>query len=836
MDLLCSCGSCDVCSPPGDSGPTMSIVAHIDDDLLFQNPDIQHSINSGEGHTTVYLTAGDAGADSDYWEGREAGAKAAYSNMTGANDWVDAVATFSDGQNAFSVRTSFLESQPDVRLYFLRLPDGNPDGGGYQVTENQSLERLWEGEIDRVETVDGANSYDAAQVTGLLLGLMELHQPSTLMLQDHASEHAHDNHSDHVHSSMFALEAQQYYENEHETVSYLDYSSRQLGENLSEEDAQQTLDTFLAYAAHDPAVLQGTNVDGHPVIPGIYQDWTQRQYQADGFSDTGDEAAVWTGAFSNTADGWDNARHVRDLADVNGDGRADIVGFGESAVVTAASDASGLGDATVAIADFTQASGGWYVGEHDREMADVNGDGLDDIVGFGTGETIVALSNGTGFEAISFWSYAFGSNDGWNAGTHERELGDVNGDGMADIVAFGDSGTTVALSDGSGFGAGEIWIDDFGFDQGWRMGEHERQLADVNGDGLDDIVGFGDSHVIVATSNGRGFDPVEFWSHGFSSDNGWSASEHEREMADANGDGLADIIAFGDDGVHVALSNGSGFEEAVKWSEDFGNADGWSQSGDVRTANDVNGDGLADIVAFGDDGVKVQLSDGSGFVSPEVVPGTAASLAAQQPFDTLEFVAAARPEPAELLENGGLEADISDGAGSADADVRGWTNDNGGIEGWGNGFRGIETEDGGNVVDLDARGDDARADNLYQDVQTLEGEVLELNFSGMQQGGGNDGAEVYWRDELIDTVRPESSEEWTHYSYSLVGSGGSDRLEFRELAAENDGKGPLLDNISLLAGPAEESAESLMESLFLPVDEEDSVPLDEQEDELLEVF
>jgi hypothetical protein len=31
-------------------------------------------------------------------------------------------------------------------------------------------------------------------------------------------------------------------------------------------------------------------------------------------------------------------------------------------------------------------------------------------------------------------------------------------------------------------------------------------------------------------------------------------------VADVNGDGMADIVAFGDDVVRVALSNGSGFE------------------------------------------------------------------------------------------------------------------------------------------------------------------------------------------------------------------------------------------------------------------------------------
>lgn len=39
----------------------MTIVVHPDDDLLFMNPDIAHSIAEGDVTTSVFLTSGDAG-------------------------------------------------------------------------------------------------------------------------------------------------------------------------------------------------------------------------------------------------------------------------------------------------------------------------------------------------------------------------------------------------------------------------------------------------------------------------------------------------------------------------------------------------------------------------------------------------------------------------------------------------------------------------------------------------------------------------------------------------------------------------------------------------------
>ena len=40
-------------------------------------------------------------------------------------------------------------------------------------------------------------------------------------------------------------------------------------------------------------------------------------------------------------------------------------------------------------------------------------------------------------------------------------------------------------------------------------------------------------------------------------------------MGDANGDGLADIVGFFADGVHVSLSTGNIFQTSTLWIQDF---------------------------------------------------------------------------------------------------------------------------------------------------------------------------------------------------------------------------------------------------------------------------
>ena len=75
------------------------------------------------------------------------------------------------------------------------------------------------------------------------------------------------------------------------------------------------------------------------------------------------------------------------------------------------------------------------------------------------------------------------------------------------------------------------------------------------GDGRADIVGFGDDGVWTALSNGDGtFQPARFVLSDFGVNNGWRVDQHPRFLADLTGDGRADIVGFGDDGVWIALN------------------------------------------------------------------------------------------------------------------------------------------------------------------------------------------------------------------------------------------------------------------------------------------
>eukprot|EP00551_Chaetoceros_affinis_P004278 CAMPEP_0203667352 /NCGR_PEP_ID=MMETSP0090-20130426/4193_1 /ASSEMBLY_ACC=CAM_ASM_001088 /TAXON_ID=426623 /ORGANISM="Chaetoceros affinis, Strain CCMP159" /LENGTH=316 /DNA_ID=CAMNT_0050531473 /DNA_START=312 /DNA_END=1259 /DNA_ORIENTATION=- len=207
--------------------------------------------------------------------------------------------------------------------------------------------------------------------------------------------------------------------------------------------------------------------------------------------------------------------------------------------------------------------GGWSVEKHPRILADVNGDGKADIVGFGNEGVYVSLSTGGGFTQPSLWVDNFGYNDGWRVGQHPRFLADVNGDGKADIVGFGYPGVYVSLSTGGAFTQISVWIEHFGYDK-WSV-EHPRILADVNGDGKADVVGFGNDGVYVSLSTGSAFTQPSLWASSFGYNSGWRVDKHPRYLADVNSDGRADIVGISNAGAHVSLSTGYSFTKSFEW-------------------------------------------------------------------------------------------------------------------------------------------------------------------------------------------------------------------------------------------------------------------------------
>ncbi|WP_458790512.1 Hint domain-containing protein [Yoonia sp. MH D7] len=148
-----------------------------------------------------------------------------------------------------------------------------------------------------------------------------------------------------------------------------------------------------------------------------------------------------------------------------------------------------------------------------------------------------------------------------------------------------------------------------------------------------------------------------------------------------------------------------------------------------------------------------------------------------------------------LLVNGSFEAGVPDGSTNYNGTVTGWQSASGKIEIWADGFLGVNGTDGSNFVELDRS---QELDSIWQDVATQDGHTYEISVDALQRGGDADSVEILWNGVVVSVVQPGAGTEWDTFTVQVTGTGGVDRLEFRELASENDSTSPLLDNVILI--------------------------------------
>gem|GEM_PF-1675598 len=335
----------------------------------------------------------------------------------------------------------------------------------------------------------------------------------------------------------------------------------------------------------------------------------------------------WTTSFvsSQYGDEENAGKLPRMKGDFNGDGKTDLIGFGQTSVAVGLSTGSAFNVSTWTNL-FTWGTDGFNQASLPRYLGDFNGDGKDDIVGFGHSSTTVALSTGSSFSTSGFTPSSFFTYSQGFTGTHlPRKVGDFNGDGKDDIIGFGHSSVSVGLSTGSSFNVSGWGASSFSTTTGGFGDEDKwpRMLGDFNGDGKTDIIGFGNTAVIVGLSTGSSFN-VSTWGSPFTYGlSGILQSSTPRGIGDFNGDGKDDIILFGESAVSVALSTGSSFSPASTWIKEGFVGQYWENptlqslsSTPIILIEDMNADGKDDLIGFNGYGTAISYSTGSLFECP----------------------------------------------------------------------------------------------------------------------------------------------------------------------------------------------------------------------------
>ncbi len=247
---------------------------------------------------------------------------------------------------------------------------------------------------------------------------------------------------------------------------------------------------------------------------------------------------------------------VASAGDVNGDGYADVLvgALGAGAAYLYLGSANGIGATPTPLAG--GGSGGMF-GISVASAGDVNGDGYGDVLAGGsrigsTGAAYLYLgsANGLSTSPLVIASPVSGSN-AVNAGFGYAvaSAGDVNGDGLADVVigaigANSPSGAAyVYLGSASGALGPPVTLDG-GSDETFLFGESVAAAGDLNGDGFGDVVVatggndvVGGAYVFLGGAGGIRTPAAGYMEVGGSLDTTVAGA------GDVNGDGFADIVA-----------------------------------------------------------------------------------------------------------------------------------------------------------------------------------------------------------------------------------------------------------------------------------------------------
>lgn len=273
------------------------------------------------------------------------------------------------------------------------------------------------------------------------------------------------------------------------------------------------------------------------------------------------------------------------IADLDGDGRKDVA---------IAQGGCGV-EIFIQRPDGTLASGNWlpYAESHRVRAADINGDGLADLVGMSaqTGEVAVWYQVGGRISLPTYYPADAGGGSVYTAG--DLDVGDLNGDGRPDIVVSNTSdparSVTVLYQQADGRYGAPLALS---VDTSWAA--RGVAIGDLNGDGRHDLaVTWGGAapaalSVFYQRSDGTLAPPVTLTSLDYPG---------AIEIADLNQDGRLDATVahdgWGSVGVYLQGSDG-----VLQAEQRFDGTDG-SANPHGLAVGDVNGDGRVDIVQTG---------------------------------------------------------------------------------------------------------------------------------------------------------------------------------------------------------------------------------------------
>ena len=155
--------------PPGKTW-SVYVHAHEDDWQLFMSPNTVVDYQAGHTLLFIIVTAGDGGGPARIWQAREEAAIASVPVITGTATDTSMSTTICYAGSSQVCHKIWERDYGTTVTFFMRLPDGNSDGGGFSSTGFQTIEKLRDGAIPSINAIDNSTTYTSWQDLYLTVG------------------------------------------------------------------------------------------------------------------------------------------------------------------------------------------------------------------------------------------------------------------------------------------------------------------------------------------------------------------------------------------------------------------------------------------------------------------------------------------------------------------------------------------------------------------------------------------------------------------------------------------------------------------------------------------
>jgi hypothetical protein len=397
--------------------------------------------------------------------------------------------------------------------------------------------------------------------------------------------------------------------------------------------------------------------------------------QAWRFNGTGWQSVAGGGPFTD-AQGWDQPQYYETIhsGDIDGDGVDELLGRAIDGMSTYRFNGTGWDHV---------AGGGPFPDENDWDWpqyyatihsADIDGDGVDELLARAADGMQAYRFNGTGWDQVAGGG-PFPDEDDWDWPQYYATIhsGDIDGDGVDELLARAADGMQAYRFNGNDW---ELVAEGGPFTdaQGWGAEPYYATIhsGDIDGDGVDELLGRAIDGMSTYRFNGTGWDHVAGGGP-FTDAEGWDAEQYYATIHSGDIDGRAvewvvrlplianafagrcvpasealrvlpplgqdskgrdlldqsllpyltvqvdvgkadELLARAADGMQAWRFNGTGWQ-SVAGGGPFPDADGWDQPKYYETihSGDIDGDGADELLGRGADGMQAYRFNGTGW-------------------------------------------------------------------------------------------------------------------------------------------------------------------------------------------------------------------------------